>query len=331
MSTALSLPQQLQQFLSRGAASMRGSYSTIFQRKRDSVLLKRMVDENEENRVELIDYVLEHDRILDEMDPPREIFGAKIIRTYFPVPFHDGPYTGIFMRNNGISLDKLGSANYETVWNAVPDLIQGLVMLSSRGLIHGDIKLSNIVWDGQRLRLIDFDLLHSYEDSMETYKKNCENCTFDLFSVGPEVMLGNIQNYYYIWPLDRLYNPSNQRFMFNPSSSISIDNFKFLLKSLETTKKEYSSFMRFIKSMSTTSSTTSSKSSWVGEVIQFYSSPCEKLYDPTKFDIYSLGVTLSHIFPQENPNWPLIRKMIHPDPSHRPTPSEAYQAFVYYL
>lgn len=331
--------QQIKDYMKSWSSRSSGSFASVFRSSngKKTILLKIVMRETNENRKQVFARLESIENILNKMDPEREIFGAKIVRTYFPVPIGDRQYTGIFMPDNGISLDKIKLKDYECIRNAIPDLLRGLDMLATEQLIHGDIKSANIVWDGRRLRLIDFDFLHSFQQSSQAHRKNCEtkiksvgdkSCQdLDFIFVGPDVMRNTIDNFYFIWPLDRFYNPLNDRFMFDASSDISMTNLYYLMSHcLHAPRQQAQSMYRFL----TQKTIRSCRHDWVRAVIDFYSSPCQKLYDPTKFDIYSLGLTLMSLPPMRNdPNHSLIMSMIHPDPSHRPTPSDAQKRWIY--
>jgi protein kinase len=55
--------------------------------------------------------------------------------------------------------------NHKLLFNYISQIIEGIKYLNSKGYIHGDLKPQNIVIKGDKIKLIDFGLLHSkYHD-----------------------------------------------------------------------------------------------------------------------------------------------------------------------
>ena len=75
--------------------------------------------------------------------------------------------------------------NYQLLEQYLTDIVSGLVYLHERGLIHRDLKLSNLMLDGGRVKIIDFGI--SIWRWMLPLEKN--SCVGSPCYMAPEVIL----------------------------------------------------------------------------------------------------------------------------------------------
>lgn len=130
--------------------------------------------------------------LLNRIDPEHKYFAGTMIQQR---------QQSMVMQDAGMSLDKClstfkGEEKKEFLFDVMENfghLCEGVDLLRRNGLIHGDIKLENIVWNQttKQLRFIDYDFLGSKED----YEKaSAQNINY------PHVP----KNYFYqYWPLER--------------------------------------------------------------------------------------------------------------------------------
>jgi serine/threonine protein kinase len=202
----------------------------------------------------------------------------------------------------GISFDHLKIENIrdnkictQQVFYSFRHIIQGLVKMSEKRIVHFDIKLANIVYNHETnvSKLIDYDLMLSFHEIDHVFRS--ERRFKDVL--------------YFAWPpeINFIYN--------NPS---------FFLKNNNISNKLMSSEMSWLSHYTPKGTTI------FNDFIQYSRSRSfgNRFIDPSKIDVYSLGIVFSHLFWDSNPHiWSLAQKMIQPDPVLRIHPVDLLREY----
>ena len=147
-------------------------------------------------------------------------FSEFMINTIFNCPnlyksryciFHQGKGQ-IFLEEAQGTMGKIKPANFEMIERWISSLIEGVMFLHSRRLIHGDIKASNVLIDRENeAKLADFGMVTLIVEG-ETQKFPNRGMMYTLTHRPPEVSFGNVWGFSAdIWALgctfyELLYN-----------------------------------------------------------------------------------------------------------------------------
>jgi len=88
-------------------------------------------------------------------------------------PKNKDVFKQVIMKYGGVSLDKLDiTTSYETFFRKCHSLFYGLAKLQEAGRAHLDMTTRNIVFDGERARIIDFGLSCLLHDVWNVYERS---------------------------------------------------------------------------------------------------------------------------------------------------------------
>jgi serine/threonine protein kinase len=215
---------------------------------------------------------------------------------YFIIGDIDYDSGTISMKNGGKSLHRISPKELPDMYNAVPRLLDALCILQNHGVVHGDIKAANIVFDGERLRIIDFDLMGTFEEYRKDFQKKRNFPGIER------------STYYSVWPPQRFLGNEWFEFATNPNDT------SFHLNKDATGLLE--SILRRQKTL---------LSEPYIEVFEDMTRQPRTREAFNKIDVYGLGLVLNDLFIR-NADSPFrndagLRKLVffmtHPDPRRR--------------
>lgn len=172
-----------------------GTYGRVFrvphpQKQGEKALKKQMktIHPSTLNKINRIN------RMLSQIDPSQQYFAGRLNPMEKPNQF--------WMQQRGVSLDKIffstpqQKADIFLNWLVeFPQLMQAVQRLQENSLIHGDIKLENILWNNEakKFYIIDYDMLGTEREYLEANSMgyNYPNVAKTFF--------------YFVWPLERFY------------------------------------------------------------------------------------------------------------------------------
>jgi serine/threonine protein kinase len=266
------------------------------------------------------------EKILDKIDPKRDIFGSKILK--YETKGGDLS-TGIVMVYQGINLEKTNLLpSLHILKKLFLNLLHGLIKLTQFDYVHGDIKLDNVVYnsDKKRLKFIDYDFMN------EQRGKLCY-----------DILRYDYNYIHFVWPPEIWYK-SVGKHKFSKSFLYLVNILyrnKILISPINPYKKKYGYYnynellalrgdvFLFIHFIETGQLKFRPIGKWLLKFVQFINYKKKyprSTYDIQKFDIYGLGLVALDLFYKDFPEFrPLIFSMIHPNYKLRISPLNAYK------
>lgn len=231
-------------------------------------------------------------------------FNGYILNSQYGGDTMDSIFKGLFS-NTKTSIDN----NFLIFMDMMKPLFRGLKEMNKNGVIHNDIKYSNIVEHNNVFKYIDFGLT-SHISKKDNFRKR----GLDEF---------NTKRFYYHYPLDYIYFYATSNELDNEEYTFSNrKNYTILLDIYQILDRNFFNYI-----------------SWIMDDINYGSLTEEDMI--SKIDVYSLGIQVPLLFyfysnikkpyiksSLINEFYDLFKDMTHPNPLKRITPSQSYNIYM---
>lgn len=256
--------------------------------------------------------------LLNAIDPSREYFGAKIlgyVRT-----------NKIRMVNEGHSLDKIFFTRrcnlqyFQLLLLNIEHLLRGLMLFHDHGLIHGDIKLENVVLNESLgiCKYIDYDFMGSIDEYRAADDQNL------LFPKRAK------RKTYFVWPPERYTIAKRFHDIVVDDYTAEVWNELGLVSTLGHDSRIVTSLFK----SEAIDPTLKPESDWVKQLVTAHAHHDLRSDAFSKIDIYGFGIMVSQVLRQFE-HWilPSMRRpikrwlsfLVHPNPSVRYAPKYALE------
>lgn len=293
-----------------------GSYGTVFQTADPTTVRKNFTRPHKTSELKM----RRKQDWLRYVDPYRLYFGGTILQ-YQTNPQTSGKRVqSILMINQGHSVRHLNitDENRFEMARHFQHLLKGLVVLSEKGFIHGDITMDNIMYNPRtgNMKFIDYDFLCRSPSDID------------------------VTQYYYAWPPELMLDENKTMLGysyfpgFDRKSASSYMQFCMILS---MNAGECKLFQKMMNGVLPPEPPTHG---WLKKLYAYLSdrTPIRKKYkdrpwvkDSRKIDIYSLGIVALQLFGNYEPFLDVIFKMIEPDPDKRISPEVAFRVWDHIL
>jgi serine/threonine protein kinase len=178
------------------------------------------------------------------------------------------PIAQIVYEKGGRNLNEAIETNsFCTILNGFRSIFAGLVQLQTLRVVHGDIKPANIVFDASegKAYLVDFGSAYVYEDIKSQYK---------------------------LMQFTYRYYPPEYKMIYNEQNNTQLP----VLKGVEDFKIYIVDIIKLLSNINLPGVDLTTIKAEIFMILNGISKQLPQSYDPKKFDVYALGITLLEIF-----------------------------------